>query len=163
MPSDITLDSHVNMYGVLTSCNHGKIFMGEYSKIGVNSHINCSNMITIGKDTAIASNTVIQDNNTHPVNPIDRRIMRRTPHGSDLRSWKHAASAPIIIGENVWIGEHVRICKGVTIGDNAIIAACSVVTKDVPANSVAAGNPAKIVKTDIDKSSTSVFSQSNED
>ena len=68
-----------------------------------------------------------------------------------MRSWKYSASKPIRIGENVWIGENVRICKGVTIGNNAVIAACSVVTKDVPANAIAAGNPAKIVKTDIDK------------
>ena len=51
----------------------------------------------------------------------------------------------------MWIGSNVRICKGVTIGQGAVIAACSVVTKDVPANSIAAGNPAKIVKTDIDQ------------
>ena len=68
-----------------------------------------------------------------------------------MRKWKHSVSSPIIIGENVWIGSNVRICKGVTIGDNSVIAACSVVTKDVPANAIAAGNPAKIVKTDIDK------------
>lgn len=51
-----------------------------------------------------------------------------------------------IIGENCWIGANVRICKGVTIGDNSVVAACSVVTKDVPANCIVAGNPAKVVK-----------------
>ena len=76
--------------------------------------------------------------------------MRLTPVGHDMRMWKHSANAPIIIGENCWIGTSVRICKGVTIGDNSIVAACSVVTKDVPANCVVAGNPAKIVKTGID-------------
>ena len=68
-----------------------------------------------------------------------------------MRMWKHSANAPIIIGENCWIGTNVRICKGVTIGDNSVIAACSVVTKDVPANCIVAGNPAKIVKSNIDK------------
>ena len=52
----------------------------------------------------------------------------------------------IHIGENVWIGSHATILPGVTIGDNAIIAAGSVVTKDIPANSIAAGVPAKIIK-----------------
>lgn len=56
-----------------------------------------------------------------------------------------------MIGKNVWIGEHARICKGVTIGDGSVIAANSVVTKDVPALSIAAGNPAKIVKENIDQ------------
>ena len=77
--------------------------------------------------------------------------MRPTPVDHDLRMWKHSVHAPIIIGENVWIGSHVRICKGVTIGDNSVVAANSVVTKDVPANCIVAGNPAKIVKTEIDK------------
>ena len=66
-------------------------------------------------------------------------------------------NSPIIIGNNVWIGTEARICKGVTIGDNAIIAANAVVTKDVPANAIAAGNPAKIVKTDIDKTTKPIF------
>lgn len=51
----------------------------------------------------------------------------------------------------MWIGEYVRICKGVTIGDGSVVAANAVVTKDVPPNSIVAGNPAKVVKTDIDK------------
>lgn len=84
--------------------------------------------------------------------------MFQTPHGSEERCWIYSDSKPIIIGENVWIGENVRICKGVSIGNNAVIGACSVVTKDVPENAIAAGNPAKIVKTDIDKNIPRVFS-----
>ncbi|MDE7192107.1 MAG: sugar O-acetyltransferase, partial [Clostridia bacterium] len=54
--------------------------------------------------------------------------------------------APVKIGNNVWIGAHATILSGVTIGDNAIIAAGAVVTKDVPQNTVVAGVPAKIIK-----------------
>jgi carbonic anhydrase/acetyltransferase-like protein (isoleucine patch superfamily) len=50
------------------------------------------------------------------------------------------------IGNNVWIGDSVIVCKGVTIGDNSIIGAGSIVVRDVPPNCIAAGNPAKIVK-----------------
>lgn len=99
----------------------------------------------------MSTNCVITDNNNHPVNPIDRRIMTLTPSGSFERSWINSDNAPIIIGRNVWVGENARICKGVTIGDGAVIAANAVVTKDVPANSIAAGNPARIVKTQIDQ------------
>jgi galactoside O-acetyltransferase len=58
-------------------------------------------------------------------------------------------NAPIFICENVWIGAHSVILKGVTIGENSIVSIGAVVTKDVPSNSVVAGNPAKIVKTKI--------------
>ena len=56
---------------------------------------------------------------------------------------------PITIGENVWIGCRALILKGVTIGDGAVVAAGAVVTKDVPANCVVAGNPAKIIKENV--------------
>lgn len=150
-PSDIVIEDNCIIEGTLLSAAHGKIHMGKYSKIGSNSHLRCVDKIILGDYSAIANNTVICDNNNHPVNPADRMIMRQTPIGSDERSWKHADHAPIIIGKNVWIGEYVRICKGVTIGDGSVVAANAVVTKDVPANCIVAGNPAKIVKTDIDK------------
>ena len=55
--------------------------------------------------------------------------------------------APIRVGKNVWIGAHATILKGVTIGDNAVVAAGAVVTKDVPANTVVGGVPARVIKT----------------
>ena len=113
--------------------------------------------IEIGRDTAISFGVTITDNNYHPTNPADRRYMRHTPHRSEERSPKYAASAPIRIGENVLLGSGSRICKGVTIGDNAIVAANAVVTHDVPANAIAAGNPARIVKEHIDETTISIF------
>ena len=56
-------------------------------------------------------------------------------------------AAPIVVGKDVWIGAHATILKGVTIGDGAIIAAGAVVTRDVPPNTIAAGVPARVVKT----------------
>lgn len=155
--TDVILHEHCDMFGVIKSIAGGKVVMHEWSKIGRNSVITAVNKIEIGRDTAIASGVEIIDNNTHPINPQDRRYMRHTPHGSDERSNEYSANAPIIIGENVWIGSNARIQKGITIGDNAIIASNSVVTHDVPANSIAAGNPARIVKTDIDKTTTPIF------
>lgn len=145
----IVLFEGVKLYGNISVQGKGKVTMGAFSKIGNYSSIQCVNSITIGKYTAIGQNTIITDNNTHPINPDYRMKMQLTPSGSDMRSWIHSENKPITIGQNVWIGSNVRICKGVTIGDNSIIAANSVVTKDVPNNAVAAGNPAKIVKTDI--------------
>ena len=156
-PDDIELRDHAEVFGSLVSINHGKIIMDEWAKIGEGSTIYCANKVIIGKDTAIAANVTITDTNFHPTNPEDRRYMRHTPHGSRERAPMYAINLPVIIGENVLVGSESRICKGVTIGDNAIIASCAVVTKDVPANSIAAGNPARIVKTDIDKETTPIF------
>jgi acetyltransferase-like isoleucine patch superfamily enzyme len=150
-PEDIVIEDGCIVEGTLLSASHGKIYMGKHSKIGADSHIRCVEKVILGDYSAIANHTVICDNNNHPVNPADRMIMRLTPPGSDERSWKHSDHAPIIIGKNVWIGEYCRICKGVTIGDGSVVAANAVVTKDVPPNSIVAGNPAKVVKTDIDK------------
>lgn len=154
---NIILYEHSEVFGTITALHNGKIKMLPWAKIGQGSSILASNYVEIGKDTAIADNVTIIDNNNHPTNPDDRRYMRHTPHDSWERQNHLGASAPIIIGENVLVGSNSRICKGVRIGDNAIIAACAVVTKDVPANSIAAGNPARIVKENIDKTTSPIF------
>lgn len=148
---DIILEEGVWMQGGLASQHGGKIIMKPHSKIGSHARIDCVDEVIIGAYSAIAVYAVISDNNSHPVDPVFRLKMRTMPENDDSRKWKYSDHKPIHIGENVWIGERARICKGVTIGNNSIIASNSVVTKDVPDNCVAAGNPAKIVKTDIDK------------
>lgn len=150
--NDIVLENDVTILSgcMLASSYGGKILLREHCKLE-NTRILCVENVEIGRYTAIADHVIITDNNNHPVNPEFRKFMRLTPHNSDARSWIHADHAPVKIGENCWIGQNVRIQKGVTIGDNSVIAANSVVTKSVPANCIAAGNPAKIVKTDIDK------------
>lgn len=158
---NVVLHEHCELFGVINCHADGKVIMHPWSKIGTGAKINAVNRVEIGKDTAIATGVEIIDNNNHPINPDDRRYMRHTPHGSRERLPRYSANAPIVIGENVWVGSYSRIQKGVTIGDNAIIASHSVVTHDVPANAIAAGNPAKIVKTDIDKKTTPIFPLNN--
>lgn len=148
---DVVLEDRVWIYGALQSQNHGKIHMGEYSKLGAGCRILAVDSVFIGEYTAIAENVVISDNNNHPVSPSFRKYMRTTPEGDDSRMWKHSVHAPIVIGKNCWIGQNARIQKGVVLGDNCIVAANSVVTKSAPANCILAGNPARIVKTDIDQ------------
>ena len=72
--------------------------------------------------------------------PIDPKV-RRNPETHDL-----VLPGEIVIGENVWIGGNVTIISGVHIGDNSVIGAGSVVTKDIPSNTVAVGNPARVIK-----------------
>ena len=128
----------------------GVVIMHPHSKIDDTTKILCVDRVEIGAYSAIAAGTTICDNNNHPISPAYRKKMRLTSANDDMRKWKHSAHSPIIIGENCWIGTNVRICKGVTIGDNSVVAACSVVTKNVPANCIVAGNPAKVVKNNID-------------
>lgn len=68
-------------------------------------------------------------------------------HGIYDRAEPVGNTKPVVLEDNVWIGDSAIICKGVTIGENSIIGAGAVVTKNVPPNSVFAGNPAKLVKT----------------
>lgn len=148
--SDIIIGQGVRMKGLLISEFGGKITMGDYSTIGPNSNIYSVESVIVGAYTAISRYVSISDNNNHPVNPDDRLKVWETPDNSVERSWKYADHKPIVIGKNCWIGEFSRICKGVTIGDGSIVAANSVVTKDVPANCIVAGNPARIVKEHIE-------------
>jgi acetyltransferase-like isoleucine patch superfamily enzyme len=146
---DIVIGNNARIYAQLFSQNHGKIIFEENVKIGFDSFIGSVNSVLIKKGTAIADNVKIVDNNNHPLHPEDRILMYNSPWNSPLRKWKNSLSKPIIIGENVWIGQYARINKGVTVGNNSIVAANTVVTKDVPANCIVAGNPGKIVKMDI--------------
>lgn len=148
---NVVIKDNVWLLGSICVQNRGVVIMHDFSKIGIRSMIMCVDRVEIGAYTAIADNTIICDNNNHPVSPSYRKRMRQTSFDDPMRTWKYSDHAPIVIGENCWIGTNVRICKGVTIGNNSIVAACSVVTKDVPANCIVAGNPAKIVKIDIDK------------
>lgn len=149
--NDIILGDNVWVYGTLMSQNHGRIFMGDNSRLGDQSVIGSVNSVSIGDFTTISDYVVIMDNNNHPVNPDDRLFVWKSPEGSPYRRWYYSESRPVSIGRNVWIGMYARINKGVTIGDNSIVAANAVVTKNVPENSIAAGNPARIVKTGIDQ------------
>ncbi|WP_432984337.1 sugar O-acetyltransferase [Dactylosporangium sp. CA-233914] len=88
--------------------------------------------VTIGDDVQIATNVQLLTA-WHPVDPQQRRD-------------KWEAASPITIGDNVWLGGGVIVCPGVTIGDNTVVGAGSVVVKDLPANVVAVGNPARIVR-----------------
>jgi acetyltransferase-like isoleucine patch superfamily enzyme len=147
--NDIVINNRGRMYATLVSKFGGKIIFEENVKIGYGSIVACITTIRIGKGTAIAHNVVIIDNNNHPTHPEDRKIMYNSHWDSPLRNWNYSASAPIVIGENVWVGTGARLHKGITVGNNSIIAANAMVTKNVPPNCIVAGNPAKVVKEDI--------------
>lgn len=88
--------------------------------------------ITIGDDAQIGTNVQLLTP-THPVEP-------------ELRRTKWEAAKPITISDNVWLGSGVIVLAGVTIGENTVVGAGSVVTRDLPANVVAVGNPARVIR-----------------
>jgi acetyltransferase-like isoleucine patch superfamily enzyme len=108
----------------------GRIRIGNYCLICPGVRIGSAHEILIGDNCMIASNAYITDSDWHDI--YNRISIGKT--------------APVKIEDNVWIGDSVIVCKGVTIGQNSIIGAGAVVVSDIPANCVAAGNPAKVVK-----------------
>lgn len=111
---------------------------GENIEIGARTFVNYNltaldvAAIRIGADCQIGPNVQLLTP-THPIEPGPRRD-------------KLEAAKPITIGDNVWLGGGAIVCPGVTIGDNSVIGAGAVVTKDIPANVVAVGNPARVIR-----------------
>jgi len=121
---------------ILHTWEGGRIEIGDHT--GASSVVISSRSgVKIGKHCNIGGNVRIYDHDFHALNAE----IRRGPRGCD-----DCATNPIIIGDDVFIGAQSIILKGVNIGDRAIIGAGSVVTKDVPADAIAAGNPATVIR-----------------
>ncbi|SDD95887.1 transferase hexapeptide (six repeat-containing protein) [Mucilaginibacter pineti] len=115
------------------------ILIGDNVSINYDCHIGCINNIQIGNNVLIASKVFITD---HFHGSADSESIKLPPSERTVIS-----KGPVIIEDNVWIGEGVAILPNVTIGKNSIIGANAVVTKSFPKNSVIGGNPAKLIKT----------------
>jgi acetyltransferase-like isoleucine patch superfamily enzyme len=122
----------------------GVVTIGSRCFIGA-SHLVCHTAITIGDDTIISWGVTIADHDSHAVEWRGRRNdVSEWMRGQ--KDWDSVNIAPVELGSRVWIGFGVTILKGVTVGDGAVIAARSVVTRDVPPNVLVAGTPARIVR-----------------
>jgi len=101
--------------------------------------------ITIGNNVNIGGDCIIMDHDAHPLD-FERRRYDYTRHLSMEDYIKQVTAIPIVIEDDVWIGCRCIILKGVRIGARSIVAAGSVVTKDIPSDSVAGGNPCKVIR-----------------
>lgn len=117
---------------------NASITIGNHCNIGEYNHLTACNKITIGDGLLTGRYVIISDNNHGDMSPEDLQI---PPANRKIN-----VKGEIIIGNNVWLGDKVTIVSGVHIGNNVIVAANAVVTKDVPDNCLVAGVPAKIVK-----------------
>lgn len=110
---------------------NAKILIKGNGFANTNTQINCFDYVEIGCGTYISDDVRIQDSDNHSI--IENGNVKTN-------------TAPIIIGDHVWIGKNAIILKGVTIGAGSVVAAGSVVVKNVPAHSLVAGNPARVIK-----------------
>lgn len=118
------------------------IYFGNNCEVNMNCTFLDDNKIIIGDNVLIAPNVQIYTA-FHPLNTIDR--FGEIKEDGTFEFCK-TQTAPVTIGDNVWIGGGVIILPGVTIGNNVVIGAGSVVTKDIPSNFLAFGNPCKVIK-----------------
>ena len=123
-----------NLQGAIFTEKDSEIIIGN--QVGMTStRMRISNRLVVGDNVKIGACVLLIDTDSHP---IDYKLRRTSNEG--------VKSAPIVIEDDVWIGAHSIVLKGVTIGARSIIGAGSVVTKSIPADCIAAGNPAKIIK-----------------
>ena len=139
---------------ILGELNEGVYFQGPitfhygvHTRIGkgtfINFHFTCQDdaEVTIGENCNFGPNVTI----VTPMHPMlaDERRALRTPDGKDLRlCWAKS----VHIGDDCWFGANVVVCPGVTVGDRCVIGAGSVVTRSIPADSFAAGNPCRVIR-----------------
>lgn len=122
-----------NLIGVYSPCMLSTIASGALIEIGDHcgfsgTVIGAAKHIKLGNNVRCGANTLITDSDWHN---DDSRV---------------GANKEVVIDDNVWLGYGVKVLKGVHIGKNSLIGACSVVTRDIPANVIAAGNPCKVIK-----------------
>jgi acetyltransferase-like isoleucine patch superfamily enzyme len=122
----------------------GVVSIGDRCFIG-RSDLVCYRGIRIGDDVIISWGVTVVDHDSHGIEWEDRST-DVVDWARGRKDWSKVMHAPITIEDKVWIGFDVSILKGVTIGEGAVIGACSVVTRDVPAYTVAAGNPARTIR-----------------
>jgi acetyltransferase-like isoleucine patch superfamily enzyme len=148
-PRAVVIGKHVSCYA---GCSFS-IGEGGQCRIGGFTLLNgalimAEEKIEIGSHCLISWNVGIADSDFHPLDPAQRLVDAQAlaPYFKDRPPRPKLRTAPVKIADNVWIGMNAVILKGVTIGENCVVAAGSVVTKSVPPNTVVAGNPAVAVK-----------------
>jgi len=126
---------------------NGQCTVGDFTLLN-GALIMAEEKIEIGSHCLISWNIGIADSDFHPLEPAQRLIDAQAlaPYFKDRPPRPKLKTAPVKIADNVWVGMNAVILKGVTIGENSVVAAGSVVTKSVPPSTVVAGNPAVIVR-----------------
>jgi acetyltransferase-like isoleucine patch superfamily enzyme len=120
--------------GTKIRCHEGIVEIGPKTVLGQDCTISAYRRVRIGSECVIADRAMFIDFD-HNVADVEQPIRRQGIYARDVE-----------VGSNVWIGYNAQVLRGVRVGDNAIIGANSVVTRDIPANAVAAGSPARVIR-----------------
>jgi len=121
-------------HGTKIRCHEGEVRIGDKTVLGQECTISAYQHVSIGEQCIVADRVMMIDFD-HNVAEVERPIRRQGIYKRDVR-----------VGNNVWIGYGAQILRGATVGDNAIVGASAVVTRDVPANAVVAGAPARVIR-----------------
>lgn len=124
----------------------GSISVGEWCFVGKGTRVWSAGSIDIGDRVLISHNVNIFDSLTHPLSARKRhsqfKAIMLTGHPSDI----DLGEQPVTIANDAWVGANACVLRGVSIGEGAVVAAGSVVTKDVPPYTIVAGNPARVIR-----------------
>jgi len=132
--------------GVLRNESGGRIRIGGSVYVGDGVIVSAGEEVVIGAATLLAHGVQVFDNDSHPIDAQERARHFRMILGLEHGGPPKIGTAPVWVGERCWIGMLSMIMKGVTIGDEAIVAAGSVVATDIPPRVLAGGNPARVIK-----------------
>lgn len=130
---------------LVTETDNSNLTIGDNVFIGSGTLVDCIRSIVIGNDVLISYGCLLTDSDNHSVSySIRKKDLADWKHGK--HDWNTTASKPVVVSTGAWIGARAIILKGVVIGEGAVVGAGSVVTKDVPAWTIVAGNPARVIR-----------------
>jgi acetyltransferase-like isoleucine patch superfamily enzyme len=121
-------------HGTKIRCHEGSVSIGDKTVLGQECTLSAYQRISIGEQCIVADRVMMIDFD-HNVSEVELPVRAQGIYKRDVK-----------VGNNVWIGYGAQILRGVTVGDNSVIGASSVVTQDVPANAVVAGSPARVLR-----------------
>jgi maltose O-acetyltransferase len=146
-PKAIVVGGHCHILGQLLVFAHGgRIQIGDFCFVGEGSRLWSATSIKIGNRVLVSHGVNIHDQDAHSLSAYKRHLhAQQILYHGHLSSVEDVASKPVEIEDDAWIGFNSTILKGVTIGRGAIVAAATVVTKNVPEFAIVAGNPARLI------------------
>jgi len=143
----IEIGDHTHIRGeILLFAHGGQVRIGDFCYLGEGARIWSGLSISIGNRVLISHLVSIYDNTTHPLRSDKRHLHFRQILERGHPTVMDLGEKAVEISDDVWIGSHAIILRGVKIGRGSVVAAGSVVTKNVPAHTLVAGNPAKVVR-----------------